>query len=189
MHHIISHHWSVHGVASPSSRKCGLTNGYARVELRVAFGFLNLSCHCWHYWVATLDFLGVNSFIGPRKNSAPLYDPAKMKLPYLAPILFPIPSMTLLLPPWATSVRFFRCCESFGRASAFPGCGAGTCAGHSSSTHASAMPRDLHVAAAYCYYHCWRRVPPPAPIRSSSTAPPRPRPWRVPGDGSANVER
>jgi len=57
MHHIISHHWSVHGVASSSSRKCGLTNGYARVELRVAFGFLNLSCHCWHYWVATLDFL------------------------------------------------------------------------------------------------------------------------------------
>ena len=57
MHHIISHHWSVHGVASSSSRKCGLTNGYARVELRVAFGFLNLSCHCWHYWVATIDFL------------------------------------------------------------------------------------------------------------------------------------
>ena len=47
----------MHGVASSSSRKCGLTNGYARVELQVAFGFLNLSCHCWHYWVATLDFL------------------------------------------------------------------------------------------------------------------------------------
>ena len=28
MHHIISHHWLVHGVASSSSRKCELTNRY-----------------------------------------------------------------------------------------------------------------------------------------------------------------
>ena len=59
MHHIISRLWSVHGVAS-SSGIHKLTTGYAfEYNFGLSSFFLNLSCRCWHYWVAIPLFLVV----------------------------------------------------------------------------------------------------------------------------------